>query len=126
MSAIEIKNIDDAAKNVATKYYEMRGYEVIDKNFKTKFSKINLVVKKYDVLRFVKVVIETDVDKGLPKESKPKANERCLWEQKAADYLSSHDYLDMSITFDEIGILVIKKDRALIRCHANWFQEGAN
>lgn len=107
----------------AKQYYENKGYNVIDMDFKTKYSKLGLVAitPGEGTMVFVKVVGEKDIDKGMPKAKKPSSAERQLLEKKAADYLINHDYINVAVRFDEFAILITneKKGRALIRCHIN-------
>ena len=104
-------------------YYENKGYNVIDMDFKTKYSKLGLVAMTPDesVIVFVKVLVEKDIDKGMPKAKRPSSAERQLLEKKAADYLIDHNYVDVAIRFDEFATLIIdeKKGRAMVRCHVN-------
>ena len=42
-------------ESIAKKYLEDKGYEIIEQNYSTKYSEIDLVVKKNDILIFVEV-----------------------------------------------------------------------
>jgi len=42
-------------EKAAKKYLEDKGYEIIEQNYHTKYSEIDLVVKKNDILIFVEV-----------------------------------------------------------------------
>ena len=46
---------------------------------------------------------------------------RRKYESLAAMYLQDHEYVDMAVRFDVVGLLVIKPDRALLRHHINAF-----
>lgn len=42
-------------EGLAAKFLEKKGYKVVDKNFRTRFGEIDLIVKKSNVLIFVEV-----------------------------------------------------------------------
>lgn len=123
MGTVQRKTLETKTAKAAKLHYENKGYEVIDENFKTKYSNIGLVARSADksTIVFVKVILEDDMDKGLPQQKRPSQTERQTWEKKAAAYLVDHDFVDASVRFDEFAALIVKEDRALIRCHQNWF-----
>ena len=49
---------------------------------------------------------------------------RKKYETLAAMYLQDHDYVDMSVRFDVVGILVMSNNRAFMRHHYNAFGVG--
>ncbi len=78
------------------------------------------MAKNDDAIVFVEVKTRTNLELGLPEDAvgpKKRRKYECL----AAMYLQDHDYVDMSVRFDVIGILVLKPDRAFIRHHINAF-----
>lgn len=72
---------------------------------------------------FVEVKTRSSVKTGLPEDAVgPKKRKK--YECIAAMYLQDHDFVDMSVRFDVVAILVISNDRALIRHHVNAFGIG--
>ena len=84
---------------------------------------IDIVARFEGTLIFVEVKTRTNIELGLPEDAVgPKKRKK--YETLAAMYLQDHDYVDMPVRFDVIGIMVIKKDRCLIRHHVNAFGIG--
>jgi len=46
-------------EKLAAKYLREKGYQIVDKNFRTRFGEIDLIVKKNNVLVFVEVKART-------------------------------------------------------------------
>jgi putative endonuclease len=54
---------------IAGKFLQKKGYTIVEQNFRTKYSEIDLVVKKKDVLVFVEVRTKTNEHFGSPEET---------------------------------------------------------
>lgn len=114
------KTLGMRGEDAATKYLEAKGYIILDRNWKCKMGEIDIVAKFEDVLVFVEVKTRSNLEVGLPEDAVgPK--KRRKYESLAAMYLQDHEYVDMAVRFDVVGLLVIKKDRALLRHHINAF-----
>lgn len=117
------KNLGMRGEDAATKYLENKGYVILDRNWKCKLGEIDIVAKFEDVLIFVEVKTRTNIELGLPEDAVgPK--KRRKYESLAAMYLQEHEYVDMAVRFDVVGLLVLKQDRAFIRHHVNAFGIG--
>lgn len=55
-------------EEMAESYLRERGYEIIEKNHRTKFGEIDLIVSKNDILVFVEVKFKQSEDFGTPEE----------------------------------------------------------
>lgn len=56
-------------EKAAREYLENRGYRIIEQNYRTKYSEIDLIVKKEDFLVFVEVRTKTSNNFVSPEES---------------------------------------------------------
>ena len=84
---------------------------------------IDIVAMDNDTIVFVEVKTRANLEKGLPEDSvgpKKRKKYECL----AAMYLQDHDFVDMPVRFDVVGILVMSKNRAFMRHHYNAFGVG--
>ena len=52
---LNTRKIGNIAEDRAGRFLETNGYEIIDRNFYTKFGEIDIIVKKDNVLHFVEV-----------------------------------------------------------------------
>ncbi|MBU1086873.1 MAG: YraN family protein [Candidatus Omnitrophica bacterium] len=76
---------------LAKKFLRKKGYTIIEQNFRTKYSEMDLVVKKKDVLVFVEVRTKTSEYFGSPEETinKHKINRLV---RSAQAYISYNQY----------------------------------
>ena len=114
-----------AIKAAAT-FLDRRGYEVIDIEWESEDgSCIDVVARDEDAIVFCDVQARRGAEKGMPEESLG-ARERM--EINAAKWLGEHgddpDNVDVAIRFDQIAMLVIGEDRALLRHHINCLGSG--
>lgn len=109
----------------AKAYLENKGYEVVDTDYKCPYGQIDVVSKFEDVLAFTSVAVYRNDQNKLPKE-RFSDDDRQRMEQVMAHYLANHDYVDMSVRWDNMSILVITDDRALLRYHVNALGGEAN
>lgn len=97
-----------------------KGYDIIDVNWKCKIGEADIVCLFEDTIIFVEVKTRTNIERGLPEEA-VNAKKRKKYECIAAMYLRDHDYVNMSVRFDVIGVLIVGNGKALIRHHINAF-----
>ena len=114
------KSLGFKGECAAAKYLENKGLKILDRNWKCKLGEIDIVAKNDDVIVFVEVKTRSNLELGLPEDAVgPK--KRRKYESLAAIYLQDHDYVDIAVRFDVIGILVLGPERAFIRHHINAF-----
>ena len=56
-------------EDMARKYLEDKGYEILEQNYKTKYSEIDLVAKKHGELVFVEVRTKVGENFGTPEDT---------------------------------------------------------
>lgn len=110
-------------EEAAVRYLEIRGYEIIDRNWVCRFGEADIIA--YDpegVLCFIEVKTRRGVDAGLPEESITRKKQG-RYERIALCYLMEHDDWDDNdpVRFDAIGICVSAPHRALLRHHRGCF-----
>lgn len=114
------REIGEKGEKAAIRYLENKGYDILCTNWKCKMGEMDIVAMDAGTLVFVEVKTRTNISIGLPEDAVG-AKKRKKYECMAAMYLQDHDYCDMGVRFDVIGILVINGKRALIRHHSNAF-----
>ena len=118
---MDINDNEQLAKKgmrAAQAYLENKGYEIVDTDYRCPFGQIDVVSKFEDTLAFTSVSVYRNDSYTMPKEHID-ANDRQRMEQVMAKYLSEHDYVDMSVRWDNMSILVVSDDKALLRYHVN-------
>ncbi|MFH0805309.1 MAG: YraN family protein [Patescibacteria group bacterium] len=82
-------------EEVARKYLEDKGYEIIDQNYSTKYSEIDLIVKKNGILIFVEVRTKRSSAFVSPEESIDyKKLKKLYWNAEA--YMANKKYKGQS------------------------------
>jgi len=66
-------------EEIAKKFLEKQGYEIIEQNYRTKYAEIDLVVKKGKDLVFVEVRTKIGENFGTPEETINKKKMKKLW-----------------------------------------------
>ena len=117
-----IRNYDfgQRGEDAACNYLKSKGYEIIYRNWKTADGEIDIVALEDDILVFIEVKTRSNLNCGLPEDAVgPKKRKK--YEILAADFLKSHDYVDMGLRFDVIGILSCGEKKVMVRHHVNAF-----
>ena len=68
MSKYENKKTGDLGEEMASRYLIKQGYEIIKRNFRSKYSEVDIIAYKKPVLAFVEVKTKTSDQYGLPEE----------------------------------------------------------
>lgn len=114
------REIGRRGEEAAVCFLKRRGYEILDRNWVCKEGEADIVARDDDALVFIEVKTRTNIEMGLPSEAVDEAK-RSRYEKIAARYLQNYEEVDIPVRFDVIAILVVAKDRALIRHHVNAF-----
>lgn len=110
------------AKEAAARFFEQKGYQILDRDFETPAGAIDFVVKDTD--ENVLVFCHVSVSDG--EFAKVEAN-RGQIEAMSLFYMANKidEIQDCAVRFDRIDIVVINEGRALLRHHINAFGEGS-
>ena len=99
------QSLGQKGEQIATVFLLKNNYQIITKNFRTKFGEIDIIAKDSDVLVFVEVKTRTSTSFGLPYEAVNKAKLRQI--AKAGDiYLMQNKASSPKIRIDVISILL--------------------
>lgn len=91
-----------AAEDLALKYLQKGGYEVLHTRYKTKFGEIDLIAQKNNVICFIEVKIRQSIEEALYAVT-PKSRKRI--EQSALFFISQNpEYQKCDMRFDVIAI----------------------
>lgn len=94
----------DRGETIAFRYLSDTGYELVQRNYRTRYGEIDLVMREGEMLVFVEVKLRSGTDYGDPLESvTPRKQEqvRAVAEQYLAEVQPEFDEL----RFDVVGIL---------------------
>lgn len=113
-----MEELKTRATKAASRFLDRRGYAVLEADWESEAETGDIVAQDGDTLVFVKVHARTGATSGFPDEAHGKA-ERVERELLALAYLAEHDQVDMPIRFDDVSMVVVSPDRAMIRHNIN-------
>jgi len=90
-------------EELALNFLENNGYKLIEKNFKSKFGEIDLIMKDGEVVVFVEVKYRLSEDYGSPKDAV--TYEKMKKIIKTAEYFIVKNNLNSLYRFDVVSIL---------------------
>ncbi|MGI6046322.1 MAG: YraN family protein [Eggerthellaceae bacterium] len=116
-------DLGQRGEEAAVRFLQRRGYEILERNWKCRAGEADIIAKDGTSLVFVEVKTRSNIDYGLPSEAVDD-KKRSKYERIAMHFLKNFDEVDIPVRFDVISLVVVAKDRALIRHHINAFAEG--
>lgn len=119
----DMNDMKEKAMGAVKVFLERKGYEIVDEAWQGPegIGGIDLVAVDEDgTLVFVDATVRIGTD-GFPEAHRV----RGLREALAATWLAGNgdDYADTPVRFDEVAMMVVKENRALLRHHVNCFGE---
>jgi len=63
------QRVGQQGEEIAANYLQHQGYQILDRNYHSRFGEVDLVAEKDDVVVFVEVKARTSASFGLPEES---------------------------------------------------------
>ncbi len=118
-------NLNIRATEAAGRYLGHRGYTVLETGWTCPAGTADIVAEDGDAIVFADVASRSNAERGFPSESHSK-KERARRESIAIAWLAEHeDVADRPIRFDNIALVVLGGDRAIIRHHINAFGADA-
>lgn len=109
-------SLDIRARKAAARYLELRGYEVLDRDWECDGDSVDIVCWDVDgTLVFVDVSASANC---FPREECIRGR-RARLEAMAMSYLAEHEYLDVAVRFDSVSIVPVAEGRAFLRHEVN-------
>lgn len=105
-------------EQAAARFLERRGMEILERNWVCAAGEADIIAHDGEAIHFVEVKTRSNIAHGFPSEAVT-PEKRSRYERIAAIYLSRHEYVDISVLFDIISIVVTGPNRAFLRYHRN-------
>ena len=118
-SSNEKSELDEKGKSCAARYLEMKGYEIVARDWTGPAGSVDVVARTDDAIVFVEVKTRSNSDDFPEERITPK--KRAKYERIAATFLAGYEAVEIAIRFDIMSILVLGPERAIIRHHVNAF-----
>lgn len=91
-------------EDLALRYLERRGYGLVERNYRTRYGELDLIVRKGDTLVFVEVKLRRGTGFGDPLEAVT-PRKRTTIRSLAEQYLLEREPAFDTVRFDVVGIL---------------------
>ncbi len=119
MSKKDNKTIGNIGEQIALKYLENCGYQIIETNFRyKKYGELDIIAKEKEFYCFIEVKTRTSTTFGLPSESvslKKQEKIRTI----AQIFLNQRKIYNINIRFDVIEIIVDMRHESIIAKYTN-------
>ena len=117
------KKLGRRGEKAAARYLELRGYDIVEKNWECPAGEADIIAFDGCTLVFVEVKTRKNISKGFPSEAVTQ-EKRARYEKIAAWFLHEHAFVDVPVRFDVVAILVVADDRAFVRHYEGAFECG--
>ena len=94
-------------EQLAVKYLNNKGFEIIETNWRTKNAEIDVVALRFNKIHFIEVKTRSNDNFGLPEESVNFAKQKKIAD--AADEYINEKNIDLEVQFDIVAIIKNKK-----------------
>ena len=106
MSREKLEFAKDAEERAA-RFLESKGYKILKRNYKTKFSEIDIIAEDEGVICFVEVKARHSNLFGEPADAVCAAKQRQI-SKAAICYLKENNFLERLARFDVVSLLYVK------------------
>ena len=97
------KPLGRKGENLAASYLRDLGWEVVERNYRTRLGEIDLVCRDHDSIVFVEVKTRTETDFARPDQSVTQRKQAKL-RRLVEEYLLRHNLESSDVRFDVLGV----------------------
>jgi len=98
------KNVGDSGEDFAARILEESGYQIIERNYSTRYGEIDIIAFRDGVLHFIEVKTRTGMEYGFPSEAITEVK-RTRIRRTAESYISRRKTFWRSISFDVFEVM---------------------
>lgn len=110
----EKKKSGDKGEELASRFLKRQGYEILIRNFRTRFGEIDIVANDKETLCFVEVKARSNMSYGLPEEFVDKRKQEKLV-KTALVYINKNCLDSKDMRFDIVSVDLSKESCKLIQ-----------
>jgi len=111
------------AEKAAVDFLKLKGYKILERNYRTKFGEIDIIAQDKDVICFVEVKARHSLNLGAPEEAVFARKQKQI-SKAAIFYLKINKLLEQAARFDVVALLY-KDDRPKISLIKDAFELSA-
>jgi len=99
------KDLGYSGEDLAAKYLELKGFEIIERNFQCRLGEMDIIAKDKEYLVFIEVKTRKSLKYGYPVEAISKSKVKSLI-KVAQTYLHFKRIRDTDIRFDVVEVIL--------------------
>jgi len=100
---VKPKPLGRKGENLAASYFREQGWEILERNYRTRLGEIDLIGRDHGTLVFVEVKTRTVTDFARPDQSVTRHKQAKL-RRLVEDYIVKHNLESSDIRFDVLGV----------------------
>lgn len=98
------KRTGDRGEEAALRYLLREGYTLVERNYRTRFGEVDLILRDGDTLVFVEVKLRRNAAFGSPLEAVTARKQQTI-RALAEGYIAEKDLDSQEVRFDVVGLL---------------------
>lgn len=110
-----------SGEETAARFLKENGYNVLQRNYKTKLGEIDIIAKDKDTFAFIEVKTRHTERFGLPQEALSNFKQRQI-SKVALAYLKQNNLLHKKARFDVVSIIYTSEDKPELELIKNAFE----
>lgn len=114
------QEIGGKGEDLAAGYYAANGYRILDKNFRTRFGEVDLILAKDGYVIFSEVKTRNEKSIAQPREWVDQKKQRRIM-ATAQEYLRKKKMGEPFVRFDVVEVILSVDASPMIRCIENAF-----
>ena len=103
MSKINNRQFGNKAEDEAVLFLESKGYEILERNFRTRLGEIDIIAKDKNTVCFIEVKARRTSDQGPPEEAVTSRKQHQIT-KVALQYIKEHQLYESRMRFDVVTI----------------------
>jgi putative endonuclease len=100
---VNTKPLGRKGENLAASYLRNQGWEILERNYRTRLGEIDLICRDHDTIVFVEVKARTPTDFARPDQSVTQRKQAKL-RRLVEDYLVKHRLESADVRVDVLGV----------------------
>ena len=102
------KEVARIGERFAERHLKEKGYQIVERNYRSRFGEIDLIAKQGKRIVFVEVKTRRTLKFGVPQAAVTPAKQKQI-SKLALSYLQTHGLLDVPCRFDVVAIFLSSK-----------------
>lgn len=122
-TAVKTRDIGQHYEKLAGRYLKRNGYQLVQRNFHSRYGEIDLIMRNHQFIVFVEVRYRSQPDQVHPLETITPRKQKAI-QQTAQSFLQRSEWSVLQPRFDVIGITPSRRLISLNPVHVDWIKNA--